>query len=438
MNVVALATLYLAVALAPLALAWAGGRPPRPFWDEVASGAGLLAFSILLVEFVLSGRFRAVSRRMGMDVTMRVHQLLARTALVLALVHPLLYQSPFDRERPWDPTRQLTLTSDVTSLATGMMAWVLLGAFVLLSIGRDRIDYRYETWRMAHGLGALLIAALVLHHALTAGRYSADPLLANLWVAMFAIAVLSLAYVYVVRPLIQLGKPWRVKSVQRVALGTWSVMIEPDNHRGLDYAAGQFVWLNIGNSAFSLKENPFSIASAPGSGAELEFIIKELGDFTRTIGSIEPGTRAYIDGAHGNLVASSRAANGIGLIAGGVGVAPLLGILRQLHLDGEQRPTLLVYGNRVADQIVAADELAGYAAVHGTEVVHVLSEPPSDWTGEVGFIDRALIDRLFRPEMRDWLFIVCGPAPMMAGVEDALIARGVVARRILSERFAYD
>lgn len=65
----------------------------------------MIAFAILLIEFVLSGRFQLISDNMGMDVTMRLHQLLARTALVFVLVHPFLYQTPFNPPLPWDVAR---------------------------------------------------------------------------------------------------------------------------------------------------------------------------------------------------------------------------------------------------------------------------------------------------------------------------------------------
>ena len=46
--------------------------------------------------------------------------------------------------------------------------------------------------------------------------------------------------------------------------------------------------------------------------------------------------------------------------------------------------------------------------------------------------------RVEAPEMRRWLYVLCGPPPMMAAVEDALIELGVPAGRIVSERFTYD
>ncbi len=439
MNPRLLILIYLFMVLLPLGLSWVGGRPPRSVWDELASGAGMLAFAIILAEFLLSGRFRAISARIGMDVTMRFHQLLARSALALALVHPYLYRAPFNPPHPWDVTRQLTLSTDVAGIVTGFLAWMLLPALVLLAVDREQGGFRYETWRLMHGLGAALVAGLILYHTLNSGRYSQDPILARVWIGLFLVALTSLAFIYLVKPALKRQSPWVVDAVQSIGLNIWELTIAPRGHKGLRYQAGQFVWLNVGSSAASLNENPFSISSAPKSGNKLQFIIKELGDFTRTLGQIVPGTQAYVDGPHGNLVISGRTEPGIALIAGGVGIAPLLGILRQLHHDKDTRPTALIYGNRVEAQIVCRDELETLACEHGTKIVHALYEPPADWTGHVGMCDADLIRRVFgRSEMRQWLFILCGPPIMMEVAEETLIGMGVPARQILSERFNYE
>jgi len=429
----------LCIIFLPLGLAAADARPPRSLLDELASGAGMLAFSIILLEFVLSGRFRLISGRIGMDVTMRVHQLLARTALAAAILHPFLYRAEWNPPYPWDVTRLETVTADFGALWSGMLAWVLLPAFVALAIVRGQPNYSYEAWRIGHGIGALAIAAFILHHTLSAGRYAADPVLAWLWISLTILALASFLWVYLAVPLIQLRRPWRVTEIRPVAERIWEVEIAPDGHNGLDYRAGQFVWLNIGHSPFRRRENPFSISSAPGSGPSLRFLIKELGVFTARLGTIPRGTRAYVDGPHGNLTVRGRAAPGIALIAGGIGVAPLIGILRQLALDRNSPPRLLVYADRTSEQFVHRDEMEALARKEETGLVLVLEEPPPGWTGETGRVDGPLLRRLFdRPDRRDWLFVLCGPPPMLTSVEDALIDIGVPADRILSEKFDYD
>lgn len=431
--------LYMVVVSLPLLLAWSLGMEPRSFRNEIASGLGLLAFAMILSEFVLSGRFRNLSAKVGLDVTIRFHQLAARTALVFALLHPFVYQWLPGPSRPWDPTRHLTITSDFSALWSGIIAFLLLPAFVALSMKHDDLGYRYEIWRLMHGLGALLIAGLLLHHAVHAGRYSTDPLLVGMWGMMSVVALFSLVAVYFLKPAYQLAHRWHVVNIGRLSPRQWGVTIAPDGDAGLDYKAGQFVWLNIGHIPFSLKENPFSISSAPSGGAELSFVIKELGDFTSQLDQINAGDKAYVDGPHGTLTVDGRSEPGIALIAGGVGVAPMLGILREMHLRDDPRQAVLIYGNRTKEQIVFLDELETLSADDRYEVIHVLYEPQEDWTGKTGFVDGALINDVFNKTQFDsWLFVLCGPPTMMTSVEETLLNRGVAENRILSEKFQYD
>lgn len=440
MNPILLVAFYLAVTLAPLVLAQSLGFAPRHFWDELATGAGLLALAILLVEFVLSGRFRAVSGRVGMDVTMRYHQLLARTAAVFLLVHPFVYRTGIaSYPDPSDVTNQLTIGLEKWSFTSGVLAWLLSFVVIIFALFRDNTKLNYETWRRWHGVGALMIVILAVHHAVAAGRYSSQAPLAWYWIALLGVAILSIAWVYLVRPYRQLQTPYVVKSVKKIALKTWELIIAPKGSHELDYNAGQFVWLNIGNSPFSLNENPFSISTAPVHGPEIGFVIKELGDFTSGIGRVQPGAVAYIDGAHGTLTLADRAGEGIALVAGGVGIAPLIGILRELAAKKDGRPIILVYGNRTAEQIAYEQELEALAKSLRLKIEYILSEPPPDWSGHSGLTDAILIKDLFSFEGSDrWLYFLCGPPAMLETVEEALVKQGVPATQVVSERFNYD
>ncbi len=434
MKPIYLFVLYVFAVLLPLIVSGLAGLPPRPIHQEIASGLGMLAFAIILMEFVLSGRFKSVSNEIGMDVTMRIHQVMARSALAFTLIHPLLYGgSPSGGQRPWDPTRQLTLTTDFVDLSSGIAAFLILPSLVLLAIGRKHLDYKYETWRLIHGVGALILALLLLHHTVNAGRYGSRSEMVWLWTIMTGAAIGSLLYVYLIVPLLDKTRAWSVTSVTRLTPKQWELTVKPVDHSGLNFQAGQFVWLNVGHSSFSIKENPFSIASAPAGGLEVSFMIKELGDFTRSLSQVEVGSVAYLDGPYGTLCVDGREEPGVALIAGGVGLAPLLGILRQLRLTGDQRRVKLLYGNRLATQIAYGKEL------DAEDVTYVVSEPPENWDGSTGRIDESLLDSVFSSEeFRHWVFVMCGPAAMMDTVEDHLLMRGVPAHRILSERFDYD
>lgn len=86
--------LYTILGLAPLLLAALRGGPNVGFWRALSSGLAMIGFGMLLAQFLLSGRFRRVSGRVGIDVTMRFHQLAAWVALAFLLVHPVLLVLP--------------------------------------------------------------------------------------------------------------------------------------------------------------------------------------------------------------------------------------------------------------------------------------------------------------------------------------------------------
>ena len=434
-----LLTFYLLIALAPLALAHMQDLPRRSFSDELSSALAMVGFAMLLMEFALSGRFRSISGSTGIDLTMRFHQLIARSLTAFIVIHPFLYVTPLKHSLPWDSTGQLTLGLSPTSTLIGFVGWLLLVLLVVTAICRDQLPYRYETWRLSHGLGAALIAILGSYHTIDAGRYSGHAYLTVFWLGLLGLALSTLLYVYIITPLLQLRHPYRVVSVKEVARKTWELNIEPKSGMTIEFAAGQFVWLTLDRSPFAVTEHPFSISSCPANRPIIGFTIKEVGDFTNKIGSIPLGARAYIDGPHGNLTLAGRSGTGIAFIAGGVGLAPIMSILRQLSVEKDERPLKLIYGNRLVEQIMYQDELDEMKDILDIEIHHTLSEPPAGWVDGVGQLDEAVLRRYLEFEGHArWLYVVCGPAPMIDGVESNLEALGVPLGQIVSEKFSYD
>lgn len=431
------ALLYLAFLVAPLALA-AADPEKASLWREIASDAGALGFAVILAEFVLSGRFALVSGRVGIDAIMRLHQLAARVAIVLIALHPLLYVWPRAMSDPAGALSMLGGMFGSGALRTGVLAWALTMILVAMAIWRDHLPIRYEEWRLSHGLGAALIAGLSLHHALSVA-HSSTPAMGFYWRAAFALAMATLLHVYFLRPLRQLRRPHRVVRVEKAAERTWLLCVEPVGGAPLAFEAGQFVWLNIGHSPFSLVEHPFSISSAPHQ-PQLEFLIKESGDFTNAIGATKPGLHVWIDGPYGHFTLPEEAGEPprpLVFIAGGVGIAPVLSLLREL---GRRRPVpsaSLIYGNRLASQIVALDELRAMERDLGLHLHLVLGEPPEDWSGPVGELTTDVLRPLLTPLAPRALFMICGPLPMIDSVEASLKRLGVARADIVTERFRY-
>ena len=88
------AGLLLTLALAPLIIAALTGEEPENRWREFSAALAMSGFALLLVQFLLSGRFFLISGNAGIDVILHLHQLAARTLFVFLLIHPLLYVAP--------------------------------------------------------------------------------------------------------------------------------------------------------------------------------------------------------------------------------------------------------------------------------------------------------------------------------------------------------
>ncbi len=426
--------LYALLALLPLALAVP--LRDRPVIDEVATSLGLVAFSIALLEFALSGRFRRVSGRIGVDRTLRVHRVVAYTMVVLIALHPFLYTHAEVDGRfataPWFTGSEPELGLDPLPLWTGTAAWILVAALVVTAVDRTILPCRYETWRRLHAGGAGLATGLVAVHAFTAGGYSGALPLSAYWTALLAGAGGSLVYGYLLQPWRQAGHPYTVTRVDRVGAHSWELRLHPRDGRGFAFRPGQLAWMKLGSGAFAGVEHPFSISTAPESAPEIGFIIKEKGDFTNRIGQVAPDTPAYLDGPHGHFV-PDRAPVPAVYIAVGTGIGPVLSHLRAFRASGDRRRITLIYAAESPEALVCRAELAAMTDTLNLTRYLVVRSPDAGWTGYVGSIDRDLLEACLPTADRAGpRYFVCGPPTMMAATARTLRRLGVPRGRIVT------
>jgi predicted ferric reductase len=255
-----------------------------------------------------------------------------------------------------------------------------------------------------------------------------------LWGLMSAAFVGLLVWVRLVKPRRALARPWRLERVVAERGGTTTLVLKPPPALEFRFEPGQFAWFAIGRSPFSLTQHPFSFASSAERDG-VEIAVKALGDFTSTVGALEPGTTVYVDGPHGVFSIDQDEGPGFGLIAGGVGIAGLISTLRTLADRHDVRPVVLFYANREWDDVAFREELEGLKDRLTLTVVHVLERAPEEWAGETGFLRDEVLSRHLPPGFRRFQFFICGPDPMMDAAEAALIGLGVPPERVHTERF---
>jgi len=432
----ALLVLYGGVALAPLAIAALTGPRENDFLAELGIGLGLTAYAMLLMQFVSSGRFEQLSGRVGIDRMMRFHQLTARLLAVLVLLHPLAPRIPTSMDMLSMTPQAVAIMFGAPHLRSGVAAWVILLIVVLMAIFRHHLPLRYEVWRATHVLGALAIAAGGAHHTFTVGSYSGVPGLFWFWCALLAIALASFLFVYFLRPWLLLRMGYRVVANRALAPAIRELTMEPGSGRGIRFEPGQFAWLNTW--PLPLLDHPFSICSAPAELPRVRMLIKTRGDFSGSLEHLVPGTPVRLDVPHGHFGLHAGRGDSVYLIAGGIGISPVMSVLRHLHSTHDPRPISLLYGARNLEQLVYADEISAIATQVGLRTRFFLDEPPPGWSAGVGPLTEESVRAGLPDAPETCLCLVCGPTPLMLAVERWLLAAGVPSRQIVYERFEYD
>ncbi|MBI1321252.1 MAG: oxidoreductase [Candidatus Hydrogenedens sp.] len=423
---------YLALVLAPLGLLLAGPVPAgRGFALDAALALGYLALAVMGVQFLLTARFRRATAPFGIDIIYYFHRLIALVGLALLVGHVLLVY----RAKP----------GLGALLLSGAMPWHLaaacasLGLFALLiglSLWRKQLHTHYEPWRRLHGALAVAAVLLAVAHVEGSGYYLHEPWKRAAWTGGALGWVLLIGYIRLLKPALMLRRPYRVTAVQAERANTWTLTLQPEGHAGLRFLPGQFTWLTLGHSPFAANEHPFSIASSAEHPERLDLTIKDLGDFTHTIRQVKPGAAAYLDGPYGAFTIDFHpAASGFVFIAGGVGIAPVMSMLRTLADRGDTRPLTLLYGNMHWENVIFREELEALRARLPLDVVHVLQEGHEGWDGETGFLTQDVLARHLPLAAEGREYFVCGPKPMIALVERGLHGLGVPQRHVRSELF---
>ena len=156
-------------------------------------------------------------------------------------------------------------------------------------------------------------------------------------------------------------------------------------------------------------------------------------DFTKTISQTVAGDVARIEAAFGRFSYVYHQPAQIVFIAGGVGITPIISMIRCLRDSADRRPVLLLYGNKTERDIIFREEIEKLPENFRT--VHVLSESDESRRVEKGYITREIIEKHAGEMLSDAHVYLCGPPVMMDKVSQALQALNVSDSRIHYERF---
>ena len=175
---------------------------------------------------------------------------------------------------------------------------------------------------------ATVAVALALGHIVLVGYYVGRALEAGVLDQLQRLLGWAAGLRAVIKPWLELRRPYVVAEVRPERGNAWTLTLRPEGHAGMTFHPGQFAWLTLRSSPFADREHPFSFSSSAEQPERLGFTIRELGDFTRQIGQVRPGERAPATAPVAFTTDRHDHEAGFTYIAGGVGITPIMSILR--------------------------------------------------------------------------------------------------------------
>jgi predicted ferric reductase len=425
--------IYLLFILAPLfALLIASLPPTRDFWTEFAVATGYAGLAMMGLQFALTARSRYVTEVWGEDVIYHFHRQISLIAFALVILHPIILIGV-------QPGRlsMLNVFDTTWRVRFGNLSIYSLIALIVMALWRTKLKIRYEAWHLFHIVLAVTAVAAGSLHMIGFGRYLIDPWKQALWIGLMIFWIALLLYVRIVKPLFMLRRPYRVEDVRSERGDTSTLAMQPDGHPGFHFRPGQFGWLTLWGSPFKITAHPFSFSSSAAiTDGRIEMSIKNLGDFTSAISRVPVGQRVFIDGPYGAFTIGDPADLHV-LIAGGIGITPMMSMIRTLAARGDSRPVILLYGSKDWESIIFREDLEALKARLDLTIIHVLENPSAEWRGERGFISADMLKRHLKPPYADHEYFICGPDVMMDAIEKGLGELGVPLSKYHSERYTF-
>lgn len=394
-------------------------------WEYPAKVGSHGTLILMCWAFFLATRFRAIEWLFGgLDKVYKAHRYIGETSFFLILLHPV-FLAVANADSVSAFFRYLWFSGNWVR-NTGLIA---LAGFVLLVVLSIFWKIAYHRWKRSHDFFGALLLLIVLHAVLANGEIMRYPVL-TVWHGTWVILALA-AYVYI-RVFYRHFGPlydYTVDAVNDIGDDTSEIILKPQG-RSLRATPGQFIYVSFDADAVNKEPHPFSLSSSPDV-PHLRLSIKRLGDWTQNAAQIQPGKPGRVWGPYGHFtkLALSQPLTPLVMIGGGIGITPFLSLVASEIFARRGGPSTLIYAVPNRSAAVYLDELRTReeALPHFTLKLHC--------SDDAGYVDRAYLESVLELPFSDYLFLICGPTPLMTAMRTMLAEAGVSARQVVVEDF---
>ncbi|HGM6311847.1 MAG: pyridoxamine 5'-phosphate oxidase family protein [Pseudomonas putida] len=233
---------------------------------------------------------------------------------------------------------------------------------------------------------------------------------------------------------------WRVLRVEQESRDIRSFYLEPPSDSSVTFAPGQHIPVQVQIDGEAAMIRTYSLSSAPSDGY-LRISVKAQGPASRHLHErVKPGDVLDVRSPMGSFTLDEQSTRPLVLIGAGVGITPLLAMLREQLNKGQARRIHLFHGARSLADLPFGQELASLRQQAGglLHVHRALSQPEGhavagqdyEFTGRLGIEQvKATL------ALDDYDFYLCGPGSFTQDLYEGLRTVHVPDARIHAEAF---
>jgi predicted ferric reductase len=401
---------------------------PGGWFTAAGRLSGFLGSYLMLMMVFLIARIPWLERAVGQDQLVRWHRRIGGWPIVLIALHIVFVTLGYSKVDGVSWIKQMDMFifhyPDILASLVGFGLLVIVG-FSSYRIVRRR--QAYETWWTVHLYTYLALALAFAHQVVTGLAFLHHPLTKSFWITLWVVGALSIAAFRFGLPLVRnLRYKLRVVSVDEEVPGVFSIVLSGNQLSSLAVSGGQFFQWRFLTKGLWWQAHPYSLSALPNPPF-IRITIKDLGDHSRSVANLKPGTRVYAEGPYGTFTHHKRETNQVVLIGAGVGITPLRAILEDLPAN--VHATVITRGSAETD-LIHREEIAALVAQRGG-VLHELIGSRQHVK-----MDAASIRRLAPQISRSDVYI-CGPASFTDHMSATTARLGVAPERVHTEVFAF-
>jgi predicted ferric reductase len=404
---------------------------------------GLLLASLALAQLLVMSRAPWLEQVHGLDGLARLHHRIGQVFLVPLIAHPLLILAGYGQGDARSLGADLVAILHMDGVVGASVAFGLFMCILIYSLLQPWTTWNYQWWYAVHLAMYAAVALAFWHQVRLGGSLRASSAFATYWWLASCLTIGTLLVCRVGFPLSRaLRHRFVVEAVVPETSNVTSVVITGRHLDAYRFRSGQFVMVRFLCPHLWRESHPYSL-SLPYDGRRLRLSVKAVGDFSSAVPTVPLGTPVLLEGPYGIFTSTRTNAPKVLCLAFGIGITPIRPIAEDLVKQG--RDVVLIYGSLKGDDIALREEVEDLSARYGMPVHHVISAeryPPLPQactlprvTRSDGFVTRDYLKRVV-PDAADRDVFLCGPPVVMRMLSKDLVALGVPAARVFSERFS--